>query len=583
MERRHEVPRRGRGPWARTLSLSLGLLLGSTTVLLAAPAAQATDPSTLLGQTPYVPLFTQVNDCAQVRAVNQLTGSALEARLDELARTYVHFHSEASNVFLLGRNCQGSSPTTLAAKLAAKGAWVSNYRNGSFVSQASPGQVNFGEAADLETRAPLAIGTYWPGNARPNVPGDDASPAARLTQALSEAAQVVRISQVPAADRPAGTPATWPFLNSRGRGAAPGAHSLNTHDFVSWIRVDDELMQVVAEPALDGGDVVLTVRRGLWGTRPAPHAAGTRVMAPTYIGNRNGDPSLAGTPARDDPNVPLRYAIKIWTPEGWGWIADRIQATFGPDLQGYNTVWLDVSSCFQDNHADPFGNPVFGWYDDADTKMTTAAYGAAQKTKLAGLRARFPGVRFTGNNLYQNDPCSNDLLGGAYDGGVLENYARPTNGPWSSQMDQTFKVMASNWPAIFWVRWDSASVGDPAAYRRFAYGSVLLAYRATATRYQLGGPWDLSRPHELFFWDWGSPQGNPTRLADLAVPGTPLYRRDFQNGIVVVNPSASRVAYDLGRTFYDVVNKDALGRPRAVTRITVGPADAAFLLRQRGV
>ena len=184
--------RRGRG---RAAVLALALV---TMVLAIAPTggADAAAPSSLLGTKPYLRLFTQVGDCQQIIAANQLSGSALTAKLDELTSYYVHFHSEGSNSFQLGSACRGSSSTTLASKLAARGVWVSNYRNGSFVSQANAGQINFGEAADIETKAPLAIGTYWPGNYIPNRAGNDNSTGARLTTALTASATTVRISQV---------------------------------------------------------------------------------------------------------------------------------------------------------------------------------------------------------------------------------------------------------------------------------------------------------------------------------------------------------------------------------------------------
>src|SRR5207302_1787614 len=302
---------------------------------------------------------------------------------------------EASGQLLLGDACRGASPTTLASKLAARGAWVSNYRNGSYVSQASSSQpLNFGEAADIETRAPLSIGTFWAGNAKPNVIGDDTAGAARLSQTVDAATTTLRVASA-AVSRPTGAPTTWPFVNSRGTGLAAGAHSANTHDFVSWVRLDDEIAQIVADPVEAGGVVTLTVRRGIWGTGAASHTAGTRAMSPVYIGSTNAaasDSNLAGGPNRDDTNYPLRYGIKIWQPGGYGWIADRIKVTFGAGLQGYNTVWLDVSSCNQYNNADPYGQPVFGWDDPQSTKLTATTWGAYQKTKLAGLRSALPGV-----------------------------------------------------------------------------------------------------------------------------------------------------------------------------------------------
>ena len=569
------TPHRRRG---RIAMLTLAL---ATTVLTIAPTggADAVAPSSFLGTTPYLRLFTQVGDCQQITAANQLSGSALTAKLDELTSYFVHFHSEGSNSFQLGSACQGSSATTLASKLAARGVWVSNYRNGSFVSQANVGQINFNEAADIETKAPLAIGTYWPGNYIPNRVGNDNSTGARLTAALTASATTVRISQVASADRPSGTASTWPWINSKGTGLNANAHSKSTADYVSWIRIDNELMQVIANPTTSGSDIVLSVRRGLWGTGAAAHAASARVMAPTYLGNRNADASLSGTPSRNDASYPLRYAIKIWQSNGYGWLADRIQATFGTGLQGFNTIWLDVSSCHQDNHSDPYGNPVFGWYDAGNTKMMATQYGIAQKAKLAGLRARFPGVKFAGNNMFQNDACNYDLLGNAYDGGVIENYLMSANGSWAEQMETTFAAMVGNWPAIYWARWDYGFSGSMPAYKRYTYVSVLLAYRTTDTKYQYGGSFNLTKPDELYMWNLGTPTGSPTSITDVDIPGTSLYRRDFANGFVVVNAGSSSATYSLGGTYYDAVNKDSSGNPKAVTSVTIAAHDAAFLLK----
>jgi hypothetical protein len=528
---------------------------------------------------PYLRLFTEVGDCSQVLAVNQLSGNTLATRLEQLRRWYVHFHSEGSNQFILGNTCRGSSTSTLAEKLSQKGTWTSNYRNGSFVSQANAGQVNFHEAEAIEREAPLAIGTYWPGNFQPNTRGDDDANGARLAQPISASATTVTITPVSVDARPPGTSDTWPYIDSRGTGATPGAHSSNTHDFVSWIRVGKELMQVIGHPELALGQITLDVRRGLWDTNPATHMAGTRVMAPTYIGNRLGEASLSGTPLRDSSTAPLRYALKVWKPGAYEWLARRIRSTFGPGLQGFNTIWLDVSSCHQDNHSDPYGNPVFGWFEKEATKLQAESYGAAQKAKLRGLRQIFPKMRFTGNNLFQNDACAYGLMGAAYDGGVIENYLQASNGSWSEQMLSTFEAMMNDWPAIYWARWDYGFSGNVAAYKRLTYGSVLLAYRSTDRRYQYGGHWDLDQPDELYFWDWGQPHGSPTGIEDLRIGQTSLFRRDFDNGIVIVNPSAAPITYTLEATFYDVVNKDGSGVPRAVTQVTIPAQDAAFLLR----
>ena len=551
----------------------------------AAGAASPPDFQELLRHKPYLRLFTESNDCSAIRAVNQLTGAQLETRITELTRWFAHFHSEGSNTWPFGTNCKGSSSTTLAEKLAAGGAVVTNYRNGSYVSQASRGQTNWGEAEMLERAAPLSIATFWPGNAKPYVVGNDGASGGRLVSSVGTGATSVPISTVSSDQRPPDTPASWPFVDSRGAGQEIGAHSQNTHDVVSWLRIDDELMQIVGEPTVADGVIEVPVSRALWGTDARSHAANERVQSPVYIGSSSAatsDSGLSGAPSRNDTRATLRYAIKIWQPAGWRFIADRIAATFGaPGLQGYNGIWLDVSSCNQYNNADWHGNPVFQWNDAASAKFTRDAWGAAQRTKLDGLRSRYPGVWLAGNNLSNNDACTWDLLANAYDGAALEHYMKPggANLDWSKQIDQTFRIMAGNWPGLFWVRWNYAYTGNVAQYKRFAYGNVLLAYRTGADRPQFGGPFGLQQPDELFRWDLGAPLGAPAGPAELKVPGTNLYRRDYSNAVVFVNPTANATTYPLGTTLWDVNADDSDGLPKAVTSVTIGAYDAALLLK----
>jgi hypothetical protein len=538
----------------------------------------------LLRNAPYVRLWTEANACGENASANGLTGSARDARLDALTRWFRHFNSQGSNRFLLGRDCVGRGRTTLASKLVARGAWVSNYRNGSFASQASrSASLNFHEAASLETKAPTAIGTFWPGDWKPYARGSRRSNVARLSARVSRKARVMRITSA-AAVKPSRAPATWPYVSSRGSGLRPKAHSKNTHDFVSWIRMGDELMKVVGEPRVSGRTVTLHVRRGLWSTDPARHRRGTRVLSPVYVGSATLDRGLSGVPARNDPNYPLRYSIKVWRPSAQRWLIRRIRSTFGRGLQGHNAIWLDTTSCVQYSNSDPYGAQVWGWNDPARAKLTPEAWGHAQRSKLRALARAFPGRKLLANNLGNANRCTERILSRSVDGGVFEHWMKwgvaGLHFSWPRDMAQLLQVERKNWPAMLWVRWDQRFSGDPAQYRRFSYGSLLLGHRASAKRVMYGGPWGLQRPEDLYFWNWGRPRESPRRLARLRVPGTPLYRRDFAHGFVVVNPGSAPVTYPLGGTFYDVLRASG-GQPAPVTSVTIAAHDAAFLLRPR--
>lgn len=550
--------------------------------------------------TPYTALWTEVNNSGDAKAVNQLTGQALESKLADLTRWFTHFHGEGSNVFSLGDPSRVNGGSTLAEKLAARGAMVSNYRNGSYVSQANSGQLLFGEAADLETRAPLAIGTWWPG--RPSTSGTSSDPASRLSSGLGTTESTVTLTSA-ASHKPSGAPNTWPFVPSRGTGAAAGnVTSQNTHDFVSWVRVDDEIMRVRAVSE-SGGIVTLTVDRGYFGTAPTSHTQGARVMAPVYIGSSTAttfDTGLAGGPNVDSTQKALRYGIKIWQDassgamkDGIGWIAGRIEATFsagryGGYTQGYNTVWLDVSSCSTYNNADSLGQPIAPWHEPSDRPADSTIWSNAQIQKFNGLKARFPGMQFTANNLASQgsygDACRDAMMAtGGIAGYVLEHWLQQEN-LWSAQVEQSFRIQANNWPAIYWVKIYEQSGGLTVdQYKRLAYGSFLLTKQPGANRQQFGMNWGVQKPDDLFFWDFGAPQGSPTKVADLEklnCGGTNVYRRNFSKGFVLVNTSGQTVTCTLGVPAWNVLAPNSNGDPTSVTQVTIAKRDAAFLLTQ---
>jgi hypothetical protein len=424
--------------------------------LMAASCLLAAEPPQPAAK-PFVRLFSVVN-AAEARRLNRLPTKELDRRLDELARWYCHFHGESSNQFPLGDLSADEAGVTLGAKLAKRGAMVSNYRNGSWVSQANEGDINFGEAADIEKNAPLAIATWWPGH-KDASSGSDPDPAARLIGAVDVSTMEIRVSSA-ARYRPARTPEEWPYMASRGKARA---YSLNTHDFVAWVRIEDEILRVNQVRA-EKQAVILGVDRGHFGTKAAAHPEGARVMSPVYIGSTaasHWDTGLAGSPPVDNPRKPLRYAPKLWREDALAWIAGRIQANFSngkpaPYFQGYNTVWLDITSCAPYNTADSYGWPVLPWDDPKDTVVTSASWSGYQMAKVAAFKSYlekegYRNLMFTANNLAArgaNSACQNKMLAsGVFDAGSLEHWLQ-ADADWDAQMAQNFQIQAHNWPAI---------------------------------------------------------------------------------------------------------------------------------------
>lgn len=531
---------------------------------------------------PYVNLSSDLNNVAEAKAANN------DQKVQELAKWYKHIHGEASNPssFSLGTATKNSSTDkTFAQRLSLAGVIASQYRNGSYVSQAS-GTTNklFYEAKNLETTAPLAIGTFWPGDYVQNVIGNNASAQSRLTSPITVTNTTVSISA--STGRPSNTAETWPFINSKDSNS--NGYSDSSADYISWIRIDDEILQITSSPVNNSGTITFNVKRGIWGTNATSHSSSARVFSPTYIGNKTAagsDQGLAGSPNVNDPNKSLRYSIKIWKPQGYNWIANQILDTFGAELQGYNAVHLDVSSCNQYNNAASDGSNVFNWSEDLGAKIQRDQWGQYQKIKVEGLRAKLPGIKMIGNNYFgasaaQNNTCTNDLLANTYDLGNLEHWMKADNAwnlDYSAAMDQNFKIQVNNWPALYWVRWNYDYNGNIDQYKRFSYGSLLLALRSANDKYQYGGAWGAGKPDQMYFYDFGLPLTNPVSLNDVLVPGTQnLYTRQFSNGRVLVNSSNTEKTYPLSKPMFKLLVN---GSPTLVSdTVTVPPLDSVLLL-----
>jgi hypothetical protein len=552
---------------------------------------------------PFVGMYTEVNRSDEARALNNLPPTELNRRLADLTRWYKHFHCEQSRIFTMGDESADASGVTLASKLVKRGVLVSNYRNGSYVSQANAGDITFGEAAGLERAAPLAIGAWWPGH-KDQKTGSESDDTARLTVGINTDQAEVRLSST-AKFRPAGTPETWPYVPSRGTGADPGqVFSTDTHNFVSWVRVEDEVMRV-RDVKRNGAEVILVVDRGYFGTAKARHAAGERVLSPIYIGGKAAakwDFGLAGSPAVDNPKKALRYGIKVWQgPEsGPGkdaitWLAARIKATFGsgkpaPYLQGYNAAWLDITSCSPYNNSDPYANPVYPWDNSTNSLPTPDQWGDYQLAKVRGLRKQFggksgyPEIQFFANNLSARGAefaCSNRLIGsGEFAGASLEHWLQDAKA-WHGLMAQSFDIQQRDLPALYWVKWQELGSGlTVSQYKRFTYGAYLLSYNAEAKRPVIGGPFGLQKPDEIYFWNWGKALTRPSSVKELGIQNGKLYRRDYEKGSIVVNPTAEPATVNLTGRYYDA-SRPETARTAPVSSVTIGAQDAAFLLKEQ--
>jgi hypothetical protein len=404
-------------------------------------------------------------------------------------------------------------------------------------------------------------------------------------------------------------------------------YSTSTAAYVSWFRIDDECFGIIAAPTVSGSNVVLQVRRGMFGTTPAAHAIGDSVYAPIYIGRLNdpttaaADCGLRGGPNRIDA-YQLRYGVAIGDAEGADWVAEQIEDPksfnqLGAGSQpwdGYDSIWYDVSGPFRYNNADSMGSGRDPWNFTASQPFSSAqGWSNEQKFKFNRHRTRWtgeradalayaPGIKFIANGALANWPVFQTQYPSIDFGiaerwladGVIEQY----------DLQVPFDCYASTTPKKSIVLWQKGDFGTNAQARRWEYGVIMMAYRAGARdRVQLGDQFDAwnattgtaTKPDRFFFWDLGDPTDAPTSWATVKTITDANSRvaqyRVFANAVVVVNNNANQFSFarnqiptsvlPAGVELYDVSAIGHTGTPPTTqtTSKTILAKDASIFLR----
>ena len=55
-------------------------------------------------------------------------------------------------------------------------------------------------------------------------------------------------------------------------------------------------------------------------------------------------------------------------------------------------------------------------------------------------------------------------------------------------------------------------------------------------------------------------------------------KREFEHGLILVNPTKELITHRLNREMYDVSSWSGEGDPAVIEEVTIGPYDAAFLM-----
>jgi hypothetical protein len=367
--------------------------------------------------------------------------------------------------------------------------------------------------------------------------------------------------------------------------------------YVFWIRTGEELMKVVNYNKSTGE---ITVTRGFNNTVPTSHDAGSLVFSPIYIGSQPG--SKLAAPGSND--IGLRYALDPQITDGNILRARRAEKIVSAsDIDG---IWLDIYPPSFFNMADILKREVKPWDFLKDTVYKRDDWRHYQEIKAAYLReyvfqrtGKYPVI--VGNN--QNPEYYFEGDGGSrlylmptevkpipLDGMCNEGIFKRTlseHWGWKSAM-KMFLDAAKYDLAVMPIQGDAgghAHNGDwpdtPERDRieRYGYATFLLAVEknlkmmmGTYPFYKNARGEPFFKIHPQYYWYVGDPLEtiNYDEIDNHLVSGTQVYKREFSNALILVNPGTITENVNLGIEYLDPDNglwKSELELPAASGKI----------------
>jgi hypothetical protein len=271
--------------------------------------------------------------------------------------------------------------------------------------------------------------------------------------------------------------------------------------------------------------------------------------------------------------------LTAWTrPDAGGrrwpqWLAEREHAIFFRDIPEFDIVFLDgvgAPRVTADWNLD-------GRNDDRKDPGILAAHYAGHVAEWNRWRELGPRLLLIGNN--DND-LANPEWRGRLDGGFLEalmglGWSLESRAGWSRMMERYRAVLRNTRPP----RIVGFNVhGNPADYHffRYAYASCLLddgyfSFTDKSREYS-SVPWFDEYDHKL---------GNALSMPPTAPWRRDVWRRDFQNGVVLVNPTAAArtVALEPGLARLAGKQDPATNDGTAASEVTLAPKEGIVLRR----
>jgi hypothetical protein len=256
------------------------------------------------------------------------------------------------------------------------------------------------------------------------------------------------------------------------------------------------------------------------------------------------------------------------------WLAERDHTAYFRDIPEIDIIYLD-------GVITPLRVTADWDLDKVDDNRTSpnilAAHYAGHLAHWNRLRALAPNALLVGNtdNDLANAQWRNQLNGGLLEGLMGERWSIETRAGWGAMM-QRYRAVLQNTRQPKIVGFNVMGAPDDHRFFRYAYTSCLLddGYFSFTDKSRgfSGVPWFDEYDYKL---------GNALSAPPNTAWDKGIWRRDFQNGVVFVNPTTETrtVNVEPGLRRLAGMQDPAINNGSAVSRLTLRPKDGIVLRR----
>jgi hypothetical protein len=304
------------------------------------------------------------------------------------------------------------------------------------------------------------------------------------------------------------------------------------------------------------------------------------VMAQSNEGSAYPD-SWYATDAQGQRVRSLGFGNYLMRPDGKGWVtdvADRCRSFLHES--GYDGCFLDVLGVAPLSPSYVTGVPVdprtLTPWNETQWLAATRRISAATRAAVAPAPVYGNGLAY-GERYFASVPSSSILP--PLDGAMAESFVRdPTapaeefrpRGEWRADVRMLADVASRGANALSMTKvWTTATARQRTALQRYALGTFLLGYEPGNGYFSFRDDHGLTRYRPMWSVDLGVPLEAAHQVGQAWI-------RTFENGVVVVNPTAARVRVGLDATSVRAAT-GRHARARRSANVVVGAHSASIL------